>query len=124
MLASGSGAWNSTTPRSAARWTNTLDPARASGGHGGGDRVMLDDLYGAASSWGVGSAATPGGLPRWRQSILTGIAANPSIEEGQPCRTANWFWASNCPTPVLGKARHESMDGVDTTASVCNVARA
>ena len=56
-----------------------IEPARASGGHGGGDRVMLDDLFATSD--------VPDPLQRradyragaW--SILTGIAANVSIDE-------------------------------------------
>lgn len=59
-----------------------VEPARAVGGHGGGDRALLDDLFGD-------EAAVADPLHRradyraggW--SILTGIAANASIETGK-----------------------------------------
>jgi predicted dehydrogenase len=51
------------------------------GGHGGGDTVMLDDIFGAPSPDPLNRAAShiDGAM-----SILTGIAANESIHTGMP----------------------------------------
>lgn len=76
-----------------------LEPARASGGHGGGDRAMLDDLFGPASG-----ASDP--LQRradyragaW--SILTGIAANLSVEEGRAVQVGDLVSGLDWPDTV------------------------
>ena len=65
-----------------------MEPARAVGGHGGGDRALLDDLFGddagVADPLHRRADYRAGG---W--SILTGIAANVSIETGKTIRIAD-----------------------------------
>ncbi len=58
-----------------------VDVASDEGGHGGGDRRMLDDIFVGGADDPLGRAAdhTAGAL-----SILTGIAANSSFETGLP----------------------------------------
>jgi hypothetical protein len=55
----------------------------AVGGHGGGDAVMLDDIFGSPPEDPYKRAAShvDGAM-----SILTGIAANTSIRTGQPVK--------------------------------------
>jgi hypothetical protein len=53
----------------------------AAGGHGGGDRVMLDDIFGSPAPDRFSRAA---GAEDGAASILTGIAANKSIAGGMP----------------------------------------
>lgn len=55
------------------------------GGHGGGDDVMLDDIFGASQRADERSAGWQDGA----MSILTGIAANRALETGQPVRVAD-----------------------------------
>lgn len=52
-----------------------------SGGHGGGDDVLLDDLFGTPTEDPLHRAA---GYEDGAMSILTGIAANKSIATGMP----------------------------------------
>jgi predicted dehydrogenase len=54
---------------------------KAQGGHGGGDILLLDDLFGAKKADPFGLAADHIDGAR---SILTGMAANRSFETGQP----------------------------------------
>jgi predicted dehydrogenase len=51
------------------------------GGHGGGDNVMLDDIFGPPSDDPFARSA---GVKDGAMSILTGIAANRSFETGLP----------------------------------------
>ncbi len=53
------------------------------GGHGGGDPVLLDDLFGQAKSEGVNRVAT---YIDGATSILTGIAANKSMATNMPVK--------------------------------------
>jgi hypothetical protein len=53
------------------------------GGHGGGDRVMLDDIFGSPAPDRFKRAA---GHVDGAYSILTGVAANKSIASGVPVR--------------------------------------
>jgi len=60
-------------------------PPKPIGGHGGGDRPLLDDLFAARPAHDpLGRAA---GHIDGAWSILTGIAANRSFETGLPVRT-------------------------------------
>lgn len=63
-----------------------VDLPDAAGSHGGGDTVMLDELFGGAESAGPRRSADhrDGAM-----SILTGIAANRSIAEGRPIKIAD-----------------------------------
>jgi predicted dehydrogenase len=54
---------------------------KAVGGHGGGDTLLLDDLFGPAKPDPFGRVA---GALDGARSILTGIAANRSFATGQP----------------------------------------
>jgi len=58
----------------------------AHGGHGGGDKVMLNDIFGVKSKDPLNRAAShvDGAM-----SILTGIAANKSISTGLPVEVKN-----------------------------------
>ncbi len=61
-----------------------VDIAKAVGGHGGGDLLLLDDLFGVREqSDNLGRAA---GVRDGAMSILTGIAANKSFATGKPVR--------------------------------------
>jgi hypothetical protein len=51
------------------------------GGHGGGDKVMLNDIFGNPPEDVFKRAA---GYEDGARSILTGIAANKSIASGRP----------------------------------------
>lgn len=60
--------------------------AEGVGGHGGGDRVMLEDIFGTPEPDRFRRAASHiDGV----KSILTGIAGNISIRTGQPVRVAD-----------------------------------
>ncbi len=63
-----------------------VEIAVASGGHGGGDLVMLEDIFGQPQADPFGRAAThiDGAI-----SILTGIAANISMRTGRPVAVAD-----------------------------------
>jgi predicted dehydrogenase len=56
------------------------------GGHGGGDRRMLDDIFIGSGDDPLGRAANH---VSGAMSILTGIAANTSFQTGQPVQVAN-----------------------------------
>jgi hypothetical protein len=56
------------------------------GGHGGGDSVMLNDIFGNPQPDRFKRAA---GVEQGAMSILTGIAANKSIAGGMPVRVAD-----------------------------------
>lgn len=60
-----------------------IDLPANEGGYGGGDPVLLDDIFGVPREDKYNQAAShiDGGL-----SILTGIAANKSINPGLPVR--------------------------------------
>jgi predicted dehydrogenase len=60
--------------------------AAAEGGHGGGDALLLDDLFGAPGADPLQRAA---GHLDGAWSILTGIAANRSFATGAPVRVAD-----------------------------------
>ena len=60
-----------------------VDVEWASGGHGGGDKVMLKDLFGCPEPDRFKRAA---GVADGAASILTGVAANMSIASGMPVR--------------------------------------
>jgi hypothetical protein len=53
------------------------------GGHGGGDNVMLTDLFGKPEPDRFKRAA---GVSDGAASIMTGVAANKSIASGLPVR--------------------------------------
>ncbi|CAN5517269.1 Gfo/Idh/MocA family oxidoreductase [soil metagenome] len=61
--------------------------AEARGGHGGGDLVMLEDLFGGKKRTDPLHRAA--GHLEGARSILTGIAANQSFATGQPVHVAN-----------------------------------
>ena len=64
--------------------TEIIEVEEGVGGHGGGDRRLLENIFGAdASADPFGRAAGPVDGAR---SILTGIAANRSFETGAPVR--------------------------------------
>jgi hypothetical protein len=56
------------------------------GGHGGGDAVMLNDIFGNPQPDRFKRAA---GVEQGAMSILTGIAANKSIAGGMPVKVAD-----------------------------------
>ncbi|WP_062211207.1 Gfo/Idh/MocA family protein [Streptomyces sp. NBRC 109706] len=56
---------------------------RGDGGHGGGDRLLLDDVLRGASDDPLGRQA---GYPAGVRSVLTGVAANESARTGAPVR--------------------------------------
>jgi hypothetical protein len=60
-----------------------VDIPEAKGGHGGGDAVLLEDLFGKPKKDKFDRAAShvDGAM-----SILTGIAANKSMNSGLPVR--------------------------------------
>ena len=58
-------------------------PKSSEGGHGGGDRRMLHDLFRGGESDPLGRAADHGAGAR---AVLTGIAANRSFATGMPVR--------------------------------------
>jgi hypothetical protein len=53
------------------------------GPHGGGDQVMLDSLFGGSDD-GIRPDHADGG-----NALLTGLAANASIDSGAPVRIAD-----------------------------------
>jgi len=57
---------------------------RSEGGHGGGDPIMLQSLFACEPPEDKYKRAADERAGAW--SILTGIAANRSIERGQPVR--------------------------------------
>ena len=57
------------------------------GGHGGGDRLLLDDVLNPDAAHDKYMRAADQRSGAW--SILTGIAANRSMETGQPVRIAD-----------------------------------
>ena len=61
---------------------------REKGGHGGGDRRMLDDLFLGNPEDPLGTAADE---VAGANSILTGLAANRSFATGLPVRTADFL---------------------------------
>ena len=64
-----------------------IDRVQAEGGHGGGDILLLEELFGTEKKKDpFGRAAN---FLDGAQSILTGIAANQSFATGQPVRTAD-----------------------------------
>jgi predicted dehydrogenase len=63
-----------------------IEPWTASGGHGGGDDVMLNDLFGAVETDPFQRAADERG-GAW--SILIGMAANRCFETHEPVRIAD-----------------------------------
>jgi len=58
-----------------------VEVIKQAGGHGGGDRVMLEDIFGTPAEDRFKRAA---GVEAGCSSILTGIAANKSIAGGNP----------------------------------------
>jgi predicted dehydrogenase len=59
----------------------TVEAEKASGSHGGGDAVMLEDIFGSPTSDKFKRAA---GVKDGVMSIMTGICANKSIASGMP----------------------------------------
>jgi predicted dehydrogenase len=57
-----------------------LEIPRGSGGHGGGDRLLLDDVFRGTAADPLGRRA---GLPDGVRSVMVGVAANRSIETGR-----------------------------------------
>lgn len=58
-----------------------------SGGHGGGDVILLDDLFRAPTEDPLGRKA---GYLDGIRSVLVGVAGNRSLETGQPVRLADF----------------------------------
>jgi predicted dehydrogenase len=83
----------------------TIEPRKGSGAHGGGDTVMLGDLFlpGRPADKFLRAADQRGGA----YSILTGIAANHSIRSGQPVEIAALM-------PELTRPDYPAMPGHDT----------
>jgi predicted dehydrogenase len=63
-----------------------VEPRHSSGGHGGGDSRMLDELFGAAAADPLGRAADQ---RSGAYSILVGVAANQSLETGNSVSIAD-----------------------------------
>lgn len=61
----------------------SVEIAKGVGGHGGGDTVMLNDIFGAPAADPLCRAASH---IDGAKSILTGIAANKAIAGGQAVR--------------------------------------
>jgi len=59
----------------------SVEPATGEGGHGGGDPVLLNDIFGVPEYDPLNRAAS---YVDGAMSILTGIAANKSIASGRP----------------------------------------
>ena len=81
----------------------SIEPWTASGGHGGGDRVMLDDIFLAeppADKY-LRASDERGGA----SSILIGIAANRCFETGQPVQIADLVTGLQAPSfaPMPGR---------------------
>ena len=76
-----------------------IEPARASGGHGGGDRVMLDDLFASPDAPDPLQRRADYRAGAW--SILTGIAANVSIDEGRTVEVRELVSGLEQPETVL-----------------------
>jgi predicted dehydrogenase len=74
----------------------SIEPWTASGGHGGGDRVMLDDIFlaDAPADKYVRASDERGGAC----SILVGIAANRCFETGQPVEIADLVTGLDSPS--------------------------
>jgi predicted dehydrogenase len=61
-----------------------VPPQQSRGGHGGADPIMLNDLFGASPPPDKFKRAADQRAGAW--SILTGVAANHSMAQGQPIR--------------------------------------
>ena len=80
------GALKSATIRVCPMWgvPYEVDVERGVGGHGGGDNVMLEDIFGANPPEDPFKRAA--GYVDGAMSILTGVAANKSIASGMPVK--------------------------------------
>ena len=64
-----------------------VDVRKSEGGHGGADPILMNDLFNSNQTEDIYKRAADERAGGW--SILTGIAANRSIESGQPVRIAD-----------------------------------
>ncbi len=75
---------------------------QAKGGHGGGDAVMLEDIFGNPPDDRFKRAA---GAVQGAMSILTGIAANKAIAGGMPVKSFILSFHSSEPRGIRVKRR-------------------